>query len=123
MTLAKRINIARILTMVQMVIPACVFIVGAVFFVFLAMGMSDKALPVSMVVFVVVAFLIVTIIGVGLPWIVLNAIKVRNEKWAMAAFVSLILQIVCGGGVLSVLPIITLVLLVNEEASNYIGMK
>lgn len=62
-------------------------------------------------------------VGIALPWIVLTALKKRNEKWATAAMVSLIVQVVLGGGALSLFPLISVILLLDKEASAYIGMK
>lgn len=122
MTLAKRISIVRMLSIVQIAIPMFFLLIGALFGVFFLMAEADS-LPLIPIVFGGLLFLIAVVATVGLPWIVLNAIKVRKENWATAAFVSLIVQIVCGGGVLSLLPIISLVLLLDKEASAYIGMK
>ncbi|MEK7632661.1 MAG: hypothetical protein AAB473_02625 [Patescibacteria group bacterium] len=123
MTLVKRISIVRTLTIIQMAIPLFFLAIGAAFFLFLAFGGAQEMPPLPAMVLGAVLFLIALAATIGLPWIVLNAIKVRKENWATAAFVSLIVQIVCGGGALSLLPIISLVLLLDKEASAYIGMK
>ncbi len=122
MTLAKRISIVRTLTIVQMVIPLFFLAIGALFAVFFLMSEADS-LPLIPIILGVLLFLVAVVVTVGLPWIVLNAINVRKENWATAAFVSLIVQIVAGGGILSLLPIISLVLLLDKDASAYIGMK
>ncbi len=123
MTLAKRISIARTLTVAQLVI-SCFFLLVALAFVALLMMDGGAGLPPLPFLFIgVVLFVACFAIILGLPAVVYIALNKRKEKWAMAAFVSLVLQIVCGGGVLSLLPIITLVLLVDKEASAYIGMK
>ena len=127
MTLEKRISYVRTLTKVQIGLTVALgafvlMISGTMGFAMLQdSGASVAWLPI-MGLF---AFFIVVVFGVGvaLPWIVLNALKKRNEQWATAAMVSLILQVVCGGGLLSVFPLITIILLLNKEASAYIGMK
>lgn len=123
MTLAKRISIVRTLTILQIVIPSFFLVIGALFFLFIAFGDAGAGIPLAALALGSVLFVIAAAITVGLPWIVLNAIKVRKENWATAAFVSLIVQIVAGGGLFSLLPIISLVLLLDKEASAYIGMK
>ena len=123
MTLAKRISIVRMLSIVQIAIPMFFLMIGALFAMVFALSESTALPPAPMIAFVALLFFVAVAVTVGLPWIVLNAIKVRKENWATAAFVSLIVQIVCGGGILSLLPIISLVLLLDKEASAYIGMK
>lgn len=123
MTLAKRISIVRMLSIVQIAIPMFFLVIGAMFALVFAMSESTALPPAPILVFGLLLFLVAVVVTVGLPWIVLNAITVRKEGWATAAFVSLIVQIVCGGGILSLLPIISLVLLLDKEASAYIGMK
>lgn len=123
MTLAKRISIVRMLSIVQIAIPMFFLMIGALFAMVFALSESTALPPAPMIAFVALLFFVAVAVTVGLPWIVLNAITVRKENWATAAFVSLIVQIVCGGGILSLLPIISLVLLLDKEASAYIGMK
>ena len=123
MTLAKRLSIVRTLSIVQIALPLFFLVIGSLFAFFLMMTSSNELPPVPFIALGVVLFIVATAVTIILPWIVLNAIKVRKENWATAAFVSLIVQIVCGGGVLSLLPIISLVLLLDKEASAYIGMK
>lgn len=123
MTLAKRISIARTLTMVQLVISCLFLLVGLAFMALLVLNGGGELPPFPFLIIVAFMFVIGAVFVVGLPAVVYIALEKRKEKWAMAAFVSLVLQIVCGGGVLSLLPIITLVLLVNEDASKYLGMK
>ncbi len=122
MTLAKRISIVRTLTIIQMAVPLLFLAIGGLFGVFFLMS-EGSSMPMLPIIFGIVLFCVAVAVTVGLPWIVLNAIAVRKEGWATAAFVSLIVQIVCGGGALSLLPIISLVLLLDKEASAYIGMK
>ena len=126
MTLAKRISIVRTLTLIQFVITC---VLGAIFFAFYFTvgiaalndgGVGSPAIVLGGFGFLILLFFIASL---ALPWIVLEALKRRKENWASAAFVSLILQIVLGGGLLSLFPIISLVLLLNKEASAYIGMK
>lgn len=132
MTLQQRLSIARTLTIIQLVISSvvfiCVFLFGA-FAVssFLAGqldGMSGAGYP-PMILFVLFIglMLIFGLVVIALPWIVLTALQKRNEKWATAAFVSLIVQIVMAGGIFAIFPIVTIILLLDKEASAYIGMK
>ncbi len=123
MTLAKRISIVRTLTIIQMVIPLFFLAVGLAFFGFLAFGSMQELPPLFVMAIAGLLFLVALAVTVGLPWIVLRAITVRKEHWATAAFVSLVVQIVAGGGFFSILPIISLVLLLDKEATAYIGMK
>lgn len=126
MTLAKRITIVRTLTLIQFVITC---VLGAMFFAFYFTvgiaalndgGVGSPALVLGGFGFLILLFFVASL---ALPWIVLEALKRRKEHWATAAFVSLILQIAVGGGILSIFPIISLVLLLNKEASAHIGMK
>ncbi|MFA6018058.1 MAG: hypothetical protein WCT28_03425 [Patescibacteria group bacterium] len=132
MTLAQRISIARTLTIIQIVLSA-VFVIAAsiVAIVFVTHGLSEASawfrgmsngvgVGIAMVAFVAIfALVLVT----ALPAIVLVALKKRKEQWGTAAVVSLIVQIVLGGGLFSLFPIVTLILLLNKEASAYIGLK
>lgn len=122
MTLAKRISIVRTLTIIQMAIPLFFLAIGGAFFAFMAVSQPGEV-PLPVMFLGSILFLVAVAVTIVLPWIVLNAIKVRKEGWATAAFVSLIVQIVCGGGAFSLFPIISLVLLLDKEASAYIGMK
>lgn len=127
MTLATRISIARTLTIVQLVLSLAIAIVMTVIVVAVAFAMATDAsapFPALLILGVVaVMSAMIIVLSIVLPWIVLNALKKRQEKWATAAFVSLIVQIVIGGGFFSLFPIVTLILLLNKEASAYIGMK
>lgn len=133
MTLKQRLNIARILTIIQLVLSSVVFIVALLFGVFFVWSLlagelngvaGDAVLPPAILfVLALVLVLLFGLVVVALPWIVLTAIQKRNEKWATAAFVSLIIQIVMAGGVFAIFPIVTLILLLDKEASAYIGMK
>jgi len=123
MTLAKRLSIVRILSIIQIALPVFFLVIGAMFGIFIVAADSGALPPLPIMVFVIALFSVVMAITIGLPWIVLHAMKVRKENWATAAFVSLIVQIVCGGGAFSLLPIISLVLLLDKEASAHIGMK
>lgn len=126
MTLEKRLGIVRTLTLIQFVITC---LLGAIFFSFyftvgiaaLSNGSTDS--PAIVLAGFGLVILLFFVASLALPWIVLEALRRRKEDWATAAFVSLILQIVLGGGLLSLFPIISLVLLLNKEASAYIGMK
>ncbi len=126
MTLVKRIGIVRTLTLIQFVLTC---ILGAIFFAFYftigiaAMSEDGMGSPAILLTGVGLVILLFFSASLALPWIVLEALKRRRENWATAAFVSMILQIVLGGGLLSIFPIISLVLLLNKEASAYIGMK
>ena len=128
MTLEKRISIARALTIVQIVIMAIITLA--------TLGMAALILSNSFVdgmqtdvenqIIIIIALIVgilAIILSIALPFVVLTALRKRTEAWATAAFVCLIIQIVVGGGLLSVFPIITLVLLLNKEASAYIGMR
>jgi hypothetical protein len=127
MTVEKRIWYVRMLTKVQIGLTVAFGTVA--FYLSVAVGVTvlreqgvaDVWTPFVGILLVMVAAILA--VGVVLPWIVLVALKRRNEQWATAAFVSLIVQIVLGGGLLSVFPIISLVLLLNKDASAYIGMK
>lgn len=132
MTLQQRLSIARTLTIIQLVLSSVVFVVifcvsAFAIFSFLVSqldGASSGRLPATIfTVFVVLVMFILGSVVIALPWIVLTALKKRNEKWAKAAFVSLIVQIVMAGGVFAIFPIVTLILLLDKEASAYIGMK
>lgn len=127
MTLEKRISIARTLTIVQLVLSLLVAIVMIAIVASVAFAMAtDAGAPLAALLIlgvVAVVSALVIALSIVLPWIVLNALKKRQEKWATAAFVSLIVQIVLGGGFFSLFPIVTLILLLNKEASAYIGMK
>jgi len=133
MTLQQRLSIARTLTIIQLVLSSVVFIAMGLFGAFFIWsylvgdlnGMAgDVALPPAiLVILAVVLVLLFGLVVVALPWIVLTAMKKRNEKWATAAFVSLIVQIVMAGGVFAIFPIVTIILLLDKEASAYIGMK
>ena len=123
MTLAKRIEIVRTLTIIQMVIPLFFLAGGLAFGVFVLLGNPGELPPIPFIGFGLLLGLVATAITIGLPWVVLTALKKRQENWAIAAFVVLIIQIVGGGGFFSILPILSLVLLLNKEASAYIGMK
>jgi len=123
MTLAKRISIARTLTMVQLGISCLFLLVGLGFMALLMLNGGGELPPIPFLIIGFFMFIVCFAFILGLPAIVYIALNKRKEKWAMAAFVSLVLQIVCGAGVLSLLPVITLVLLVNDEASKYLGMK
>lgn len=127
MTLEKRLGYVRTLTKVQIGITV---VFGAIAIMLCATvgvamltdsGASGAWLPIGGLFLLLIAA--VFAVGIVLPWIVLNAMKKRNEQWATAAMVSLIIQVVCGGGLLSIFPLITLILLLNKEASAYIGMK
>ena len=122
MTLAKRISVARTLTIIQMVIPLFFLAIGFALGIFMFLS-NPGEIPMPMIGTGIFLVIIAIIITIGLPYIVLMALKKRQEQWATAAFVSLIVQSVCGGGLLSLLPIMTLILLLNKEASAYIGMK
>lgn len=132
MTLQQRLSIARTLTIIQLVLSSLVLVVVILFSAFAVSsflvsqlnGVSGAGLsPMILLALVVVFVLVLGVAVVALPWIVLTAMKKRNEKWAKAAFVSLILQIVMAGGVFAIFPIVTLILLLDKEASAYIGMK
>ena len=123
MTLSRRISFARTLTLVQLVISGFFLLAALAFMALLVMNGQGELPPFPFLILCAFVFVVGAVFIVGLPAIVYIALNKRKEKWAIAAFVSLVLQIVCGGGVFSLLPIITLILLVNEEASNYIGMK
>lgn len=132
MTLQQRLSIARTLTIIQLVLSSLVLVVVILFSAFAVSsflvsqlnGVSGAGLPPMILLALVVVFVLVLGVAVvALPWIVLTAMKKRNEKWAKAAFVSLILQIVMAGGVFAIFPIVTLILLLDKEASAYIGMK
>jgi hypothetical protein len=126
MTLEKRIGIVRTLTLIQFVITC---VLGAVFFAFYftigiaALTESGSGAPAAFFVGIGLVIALFFAASLVLPWVVLEALKRRKENWATAAFISMILQIVLGGGLLSIFPIISLVLLLNKEASTYIGMK
>lgn len=126
MTLEKRLGIVRTLTLIQFVITC---VLGAIFFAFYftvgIAALSDGGAGSPAIVLGGFGFLILLffVASLALPWIVLEALRRRKENWATAAFVSLILQIALGGGLLSIFPIVSLVLLLNKEASAYIGMK
>lgn len=132
MTLQQRISIAQTLTIIQIVLSSLMFIVIFIFGAFAVSsflvgelnGMSGASYP-PMILFVLFIglMLIFGLVVIALPWVVLTALKKRNEKWAKAAFVSLIVQIVMAGGVFAIFPIVTLILLLDKEASAYIGMK
>lgn len=123
MTLAKRISIARTLTMVQLAISGIFLFVALGFMALLVLNGGGELPPLPFLIICFFMFLVCFAFILGLPAIVYIALNKRKEKWAIAAFVSLVLQIVCGAGILSLLPIITLVLLANDEASKYLGMK
>lgn len=123
MTLKKRIDLVRILTIVQAIIPVVFLIAVALFMISLAISDSNTFPPALFLMFCISAFIFALAVSVGLPMIVLVALKKRKENWAIGAYVSLVVQIVAGGGLFSLLPIVSLVLLVNKEASAYIGMK
>ena len=111
------------LSIIQIAIPMFFLAIGGVIGALFIMSDVTALPPLPLLVFLAFLFAIGVGVTVGLPWMVMHAIVVRKENWAMAAYVSLIVQIVCGGGVLSLLPIISLVLLLDKEASAYIGMK
>lgn len=123
MTLAKRISIVRTLTIIQMVVPLCFFAIGFAFFGLLALGNVQELPPLFVIALAGLLCVVALAVTVGLPWIVLHALRVRKEQWATAALVSLVVQIVAGGGFFSILPIISFVLLLDTEASAYLGMK
>ncbi len=123
MTLSKRIDIVRTLTIVQMIIPLIFLAGGATFMMVMLFGSSGELPPLSFIAFGIFLGLVATAVTILMPWVVLTALKKRKENWAIAAFVVLIIQIVGGGGLFSILPILSLVLLLNKEASAYIGMK
>lgn len=132
MTLQQRLSIARTLTIIQLVLSSLMFIVIfcvsafaiSSFLVSQLDGVSGGRLPVTVfTIFVIAVMLILGSVVIALPWIVLTALKKRNEKWAKAAFVSLIVQIVMAGGIFAIFPIVTIILLLDKEASAYIGMK
>lgn len=133
MTLQQRLSIARTLTIIQLVLSLVVFIAMSLFGAFFLWSLlvgdfngmaGDHALPPTFLfVLAAVLVLLLGLVAVALPWIVLTALKKRNEKWAKAAFVSLIVQIVMAGGVFAIFPIVTIILLLDKEASAYIGMK
>lgn len=132
MTLQQRLSIARTLTIIQLVISSVIFIIVFLFGAFAVSsfllgqldGMSGSGVPPMFLLAIVLLVMLAFAVGVlSLPWIVLTAMKKRNEKWAKAAFVSLILQIVMAGGIFAIFPIVTLILLLDKEASAYIGMK
>lgn len=132
MTLAQRISIIRTLTIIQIVLSAVfVIAVSIITISFVVHGFSEASdlfhnmgngmgIGIAMVASAI-AFLI--ILAIALPAIVLVALKKRQEQWGTAAIVSLIVQIVLGGGLFSLFPIVTLILILNKEASAYIGMK
>ena len=132
MTLQQRVSIARTLTIIQLVLSSMVLIVMFLFAAFAVSsflvgqlnGMSGVGLPPMILLALALVFLLVLGAAVvALPWIVLTALKKRNEKWAKAAFVSLIIQIVMAGGIFAIFPIVTIILLLDKEASAYLGMK
>jgi hypothetical protein len=132
MTLQRRLSIARTLTIIQLVLSSVVFAIVLAFGAFAVgsflagqlNGMAGEApLPMLFMGLMLLLVLLFALAVVALPWIVLMALKKRNEKWATAAFVSLIIQIVLAGGVFAIFPIVTLILLLDKEASAYIGMK
>jgi hypothetical protein len=126
MVLAKRISIVKTLTLIQLVLTC---VLGAIFFAFsFTVGiaaMSEGGVGASLIVLIGIGLgvLLIFLASLALPWVVLEALRRRKEQWATAAFISMLVQIVIGGGLLSIFPIISLVLLVNKEASAYIGMK
>ena len=130
MTLAKRISVARTLTIVQLVITILIAVValGTAALILLGPIMNGvhpeaEAGGKVMIIVMLIVGILAIVLSTALPFVVLTALKKRTEAWATAAFVCLIIQIVVGGGLLSVFPIITLVLLLDKEASAYIGMK
>lgn len=132
MTLQQRLSIARTLTIIQLVLSSVVFIIIFAFGAFAVSsflvsqldGMSGAGFsPTILGAFALLLMLLFAVAVLALPWIVLMALKKRNEKWAKAAFVSLIVQIVMAGGIFAIFPIVTLILLLDKEASAYIGMK
>lgn len=135
MTLQQRLSIAQTLTIIQLVLSSVVFIAMGLFGAFFVWSLlrgdlngmaGDPALPLSPIIISVIAAVLALLFGlliVALPWIVLTALKKRNEQWAKAAFVSLIVQIVMAGGIFAIFPIVTIILLLDKEASAYIGMK
>ena len=123
MTLAKRIDIVRVLTIIQMIIPLFFLAGGFAFMSFVILGSPEELPPMPFIGLGLFLGLVATAVTILMPWVVLTALKKRKENWAIAAFVVLIIQIVGGGGLFSILPILSLVLLLNKEASAYIGMK
>jgi hypothetical protein len=132
MTLQQRLSIARTLTIIQLVLSSVVLIAMFGFAAFAVssflVGQLDGVSGVGLPPMIILALAAVVMFAFGLaivalPWIVLTALKKRNEKWAKAAFVSLIVQIVMAGGVFAIFPIVTIILLLDKEASAYIGMK
>jgi hypothetical protein len=127
MTLEKRLSYVRALTKIQIGLTVACWMI--VILLSIAVGVSvlrEEAVVDAWIPFLGIAGVILTfvfVVGVALPWIVLKALQKRNESWAIAAMVSLIVQVVCGGGLLSIFPLVTLILLLNKEASTYIGLK
>ncbi len=129
MTLTKRISIVRTLTIIQLVVSAVVVlaVIGLVLTLVISQTSGDFEMDSQFIVPVILGSIVlaalILVLTALLPAIVYISLKKRTESWATAAFVSLIIQLGIGGGIFSVIPLVSLILLLDKEASAYIGMK
>lgn len=61
--------------------------------------------------------------GAILPAVALVAMEKRTEVWSIVLYAVLAYQIVTGGGIMSLLPLVALILLIDKDTYQYLTGK
>lgn len=119
MTISRRLEWARNVIIIQLILNVALVVIGAIAGISLSVeGLLSESIGVGNYAIPVVLAMILGFMGIILPLVVLYGLNQRSQVWGIAVYALLAYQVFTGGGIMSILPLIALILLIDRETFN-----